>query len=171
MKHIVKTGKALALAVALTAISSFSIPSSSQAGEIEDLKQAFSAQYQKGQFKKIFGTLMKMEALVKAKHGEGSERHIKVLDRMANQFKIIGRKKNAEGVLLKALALAEGKIGKDSKPVLQTRSSLGILYVGQNKMDEAKKQFEMASAIAEKVYGPDDLETRIIKNNFKLLSK
>ncbi|MGH1350901.1 MAG: tetratricopeptide repeat protein [Methyloligellaceae bacterium] len=171
MKHIVKTGKALALAIAITAIGSFSLPSSSQAGEIEDLRDQFGKQYERGQFKEIFATLGKMEALVKAKHGEGSERHVKVLDRLANQFKVIGRKKNAEGVLLKAIALAEGKLGKDSKSVLQSRSSLGILYVGQNRIDEAKKQFELASAIAEKVYGPDDMETKIMKNNLKLLSK
>ncbi len=171
MKHIPKTGKAIALAVAVTAACSFASPSVTQAGEIEDLRHQFSQQFQFGKFKETFATLGKMEALVRAENGAGHERHIRILDRMANQFLIIGRKKNAEGLLLKALALAEAKHGKESKPALQTRSSLGVLYVGQNRKDEAKKQFEAASAIAEKVYGPDDMETVIMKNNLTILSK
>ncbi len=173
MKHLTKAiakgGKNIAFAIALSTAAIALTPTSSFADELEATKLSFSKSYQYGHFKKIFMFGHKYEALTKAKLGEGHERHIKSLDRLANSYRIIGRNKNAEGLLLKALALAEAKHGKDSKPVLETRSSLGFIYVTQNRKDEAIAQFKAASEISEKVYGAGHLETEIMKSNLALL--
>lgn len=169
-KSFARHGKAIALAVAVSAATLVSTPQA-QADEIEKLKQDFSMYYQLGKFKDILVTGHKMEAIVKAKLGEGHERHIKILDRLANQYKVIGRKEVAEKFLMQAIALADAKHGKDSKLALIPRHSLGVMYVGQDRKADAKKQFEEAVAIAEKVYGADDMETVVMKNNLAMISK
>ncbi len=162
--------KPIALAVALSAASLMSMPQA-QADELATLKEKFAIQYQYGKFKDILTTLHTMEATAKAKFGEGHERHIRILDRLANQYKIIGRKKISEKFLMQAISLADSKHGKDSKLALIPRHSLGVLYVGQARKDDAKKMFEAAVAIATKVHGADDMETIAMKNNLAMVSK
>ena len=157
MKSLMRT---LALSTALI----LSAPAA-QADELEGLKQKFSNYYEVGDFKNIFKTGHTIEAIAKAKLGEGHVRHIKALDRLANSYKIIGMKKKAEELLMKALTAAETKHGKESRPVLETHASLGFLYVGQNRLEDAKKQFMTASAISEKLNGADHLETKVMKSN------
>ncbi len=158
MKSLMRT-----LAISATAVM-MSAPVA-QADELEGLKQKFSHYYEIGDFKNIFKTGHTIEAVAKAKLGEGHVRHIKALDRLANSYKIIGMKKKAEELLMKALTTAEAKHGKESRPVLETRASLGFLYVGQNRKEDAQKQFMAAVAISEKINGADHLETKVMKNN------
>lgn len=157
MKSLMRT---LALSTALI----ISAPAA-QADELEGLKKQFSNYYEIGDFKNIFKTGHTIEAIAKAKLGDGHVRHIKALDRLANSYKIIGMKKKAEELLMVALAAAEAKHGKESRPALETRASLGFLFAGQNRLEDAKKQFVAAIAISEKINGADHLETRVMRNN------
>ncbi len=171
-QSIARQGKAIALAVAVSAATLVTLPAPhAQADELAELKKTFAIQYQYGKFKEILMTLHKMEATAKAAFGEGHERHIRVMDRLANQYKIIGRKEISEKFLKGAIALADAKHGKESKIALIPRHSLGVLYVGQDRKDDAKKMFQEALAISEKVFGADDMETIVMKNNLAMISK
>lgn len=162
------TGK---LAIALSTAVIILTPAITQADELQELRERFVKLTQSSDFATVFKVGHKLVAMTEAKLGAGHVRHIRHIDRLANEYMYIGMKDKTEALLKKAISLAESKQGKNSVSALESRANLGILYIGLNRLIEAKEQFETAAAISEKVYGADHLETRIMKSNLAWINK
>lgn len=163
----VKAGK---LSIALSTAAIILSPTMTQADELQELRERFVKLTQTSDFATVFKVGHKLVAMTEAQLGAGHIRHIRHLDRLANEYMYIGMKDKTEALLKKAIALAEAKQGKASVSTLESRANLGILYIGLHKLKEAKEQFEAAAAISEKIYGADHLETRIMKSNLSWIN-
>lgn len=70
-----------------------------------------------------------------------------------------GKLSEAEALLKKALALAEGSLGRDNPEVTNLLSNLGEICRREKKFDESRSYMDRALASSEKVSGPKSLRT------------
>ena len=84
-----------------------------------------------------------------------------ITELLTNQVQLV-----AAGILLeRALAGKEKALGPDHTSTLNTVNNLGLLYVGQGKLDAAEQMYKLALAGYEKALGPDHTSTLDTVNN------
>lgn len=137
-----------------------------QADEYSDMLRKFNRYLQLGIYSKVIPASEELLNLAVKKFGRGHPRHIRIQNSRGTIFTQLGMVSISEALHLQALNIAREVQGNESRPTMETHVELGDLYSLIGRIKDAQQHYKKAVAIAEKLLGTDNLETRIIKNNY-----
>jgi len=95
-------------------------------------------------------------SILQANLGAENDDVAMVLHNMGSEYSNLGRKADAEKLLLQALAIREKVLGPNHPDVALNLNLLGDIYADEDRWDDAEKAQQRSLAIWEHVTGPDN---------------
>jgi CHAT domain-containing protein/Tfp pilus assembly protein PilF len=126
-----------------------------QPADLNAMLNQFNEYFAAGDYPAALVEAQKMERLAKARFGANHINYAVALNNLANVNAQLGKYADAEGLLLRSLAIAEKTLGASHPAVGQTLHNLGNVYQEQGKYADAERLYLRARAIREKALGRD----------------